>query len=141
MLISSYDCYGSLFNLKMCLLLMQVRRGADRAEIQSLAFSSAAQWLAVSSDKGTVHVFSLSMDSGALGNDRPRSTSEANLSNPSAIKSLSFMKGNIYTLVIYYGLCVDFDFHLMALILSSYVIRCAAKIFQLRMVSGSIPFE
>lgn len=74
----------------------QVRRGADRAEIQSLAFSSAAQWLAVSSDKGTVHVFSLHVDSGALANERPRSPSEPNLSNPSAIPSLSFMKGTFY---------------------------------------------
>lgn len=87
------------FVLKCVWLLMQVRRGADRAEIHSLAFSSAAQWLAVSSDKGTVHVFSLSVDSGALGNDRPRSNSEPNLSNPSAIKSLSFMKGNILCIV------------------------------------------
>lgn len=38
---------------------MQVRRGADRAEIYSLAFSPTAEWLAVSSDKGTIHVFSV----------------------------------------------------------------------------------
>ncbi|KAF3454516.1 hypothetical protein FNV43_RR04964 [Rhamnella rubrinervis] len=90
---SSKGTLVRIFNTLDGSLLQEVRRGADRAEIQSLAFSSAAQWLAVSSDKGTVHVFRLSMDSGALGNDRPRSTSEPNLSNPSAIKSLSFMKG------------------------------------------------
>ncbi|PWA71408.1 autophagy-related protein 18a [Artemisia annua] len=38
---------------------LKVRRGADRVEIYSLAFSSTNKWLAVSSDKGTVHVFSL----------------------------------------------------------------------------------
>ncbi|KAK9055816.1 hypothetical protein SSX86_026901 [Deinandra increscens subsp. villosa] len=36
-----------------------VRRGADRAEIYSLSFSPTAEWLAVSSDKGTIHVFSV----------------------------------------------------------------------------------
>lgn len=38
---------------------MQLRRGAERAEIYSIAFSANLHWLAVSSDKGTVHVFGL----------------------------------------------------------------------------------
>lgn len=42
---------------------MQLRRGAERAVIFSLSFSLNAQWLAVSSDKGTVHVFSLKVES------------------------------------------------------------------------------
>lgn len=75
-------------------ILMQLRRGADRAEIYSLAFSSNAQWLAVSSDKGTVHVFTLKVDSGLLANDMSRNAPDSNLANPSAIPSLSFMKGN-----------------------------------------------
>jgi WD40 repeat protein len=37
----------------------QLRRGADRAEIFSLAFSPDTRWLAVSSDKGTIHVFAI----------------------------------------------------------------------------------
>lgn len=37
----------------------QVRRGADRAEIYSLAFNFTTEWLACSSDKGTVHVFKI----------------------------------------------------------------------------------
>lgn len=41
-------------------LLHELRRGAEAAEIQSLAFDFEAAWLAVSSDHGTVHVFSLS---------------------------------------------------------------------------------
>ncbi|MBA0619710.1 hypothetical protein Godav_005520 [Gossypium davidsonii] len=57
-------------------LLQEVRRGADRAEIYSLAFSSNAQWLAVSSDKGTVHVFSLKISAGSPGTTQSRSTSE-----------------------------------------------------------------
>ncbi|KAG5549170.1 hypothetical protein RHGRI_014518 [Rhododendron griersonianum] len=71
----------------------KVRRGADRADIYSLAFSSTAQWLAVSSDKGTVHVFSLKVDSGSLGIERSRSAPESSLSNPPAHSSLSFIKG------------------------------------------------
>jgi WD40 repeat protein len=37
--------------------LQELRRGADRAEIYCIAFNYNSQWLAVSSDKGTVHVF------------------------------------------------------------------------------------
>jgi WD40 repeat protein len=40
-------------------LLQELRRGADRAEIYSISFSRNNEWLAVSSDKGTVHVFKL----------------------------------------------------------------------------------
>ncbi|XP_037492681.1 autophagy-related protein 18c, partial [Jatropha curcas] len=39
--------------------LQEVRRGVDRAEIYGIALSQNVQWLAVSSDKGTVHIFSL----------------------------------------------------------------------------------
>jgi len=37
--------------------LHEFRRGATRADIQSLTYSHDARWLLVSSDKGTVHVF------------------------------------------------------------------------------------
>ncbi|GLJ46075.1 hypothetical protein SUGI_0970640 [Cryptomeria japonica] len=50
-----------IFNTLDGTRLQEVRRGADRAEIYSLAFSSNAQWLAVSSDKGTVHIFGLNV--------------------------------------------------------------------------------
>lgn len=39
--------------------LQEVRRGAERAEIYSIAFSPSLQWIVVSSDKGTIHTFSL----------------------------------------------------------------------------------
>jgi len=39
--------------------LQEVRRGADRAEIYSIAFNYNSLWLACSSDKGTVHIFSI----------------------------------------------------------------------------------
>ncbi|CAJ1974526.1 unnamed protein product [Sphenostylis stenocarpa] len=48
-----------IFNTMDGSRLQEVRRGADIAEINSIAFSPNVQWLAASSDKGTVHVFSL----------------------------------------------------------------------------------
>lgn len=44
--------------------LQELRRGVDRAEIYNIAFSVTAHWLAVSSDKGTIHVFSLRSPTG-----------------------------------------------------------------------------
>ncbi|KAJ7977951.1 Autophagy-related protein like, partial [Quillaja saponaria] len=90
---SSKGTLVRVFNTLDGSLLQEVRRGADRAEIYSLAFSTTAQWLAVSSDKGTVHVFSLKVDSGSLGHDRSRNVSESNPSSPSALSSLSLFKG------------------------------------------------
>ncbi|KAG5251815.1 autophagy-related protein [Salix suchowensis] len=75
------------------LLQVMVRRGADRAEIYSLAFSSTAQWLAVSSDKGTVHVFSLKINPGSPGIERSQSISEPNHAVATPASSLSFFKG------------------------------------------------
>ncbi|PKA57663.1 Autophagy-related protein 18a [Apostasia shenzhenica] len=72
-------------------LLQEVRRGADRAEIYSLAFSPNMQWLAVSSDKGTIHVFSLKVNLGLTVNDKPRPAPEPNV--PAVPSSLSFIKG------------------------------------------------
>ncbi|CAL9130838.1 unnamed protein product [Musa acuminata var. zebrina] len=72
-------------------LLQEVRRGADRAEIYSLAFSADMQWLAVSSDKGTVHVFNLKVNLGLTVNDKPRPASDPNV--PTASSHLSFIKG------------------------------------------------
>lgn len=55
--------------------LQELRRGADRAEIHSITFSPQGEWMAVSSDKGTVHVFAVrraaeggSTESGAAAN-------------------------------------------------------------------------
>ncbi|XVF80485.1 hypothetical protein PTKIN_Ptkin15bG0077700 [Pterospermum kingtungense] len=79
-----------IFNTVDGSLLQEVRRGADRAEIYSLAFSSNAQWLAVSSDKGTVHVFSLKSNAGSPCTERSRSASDPATSPHS---SLSFIRG------------------------------------------------
>ncbi|RYQ90361.1 hypothetical protein Ahy_B09g096484 isoform D [Arachis hypogaea] len=88
---SSKGTLVRVFNTLDGSLLQEVRRGADRAEIYSLAFSPTAQWLAVSSDKGTVHVFNLKVDSGLLGLDRSNSSSESNPSSPTAVSSLKFI--------------------------------------------------
>ncbi|CAN1195405.1 Autophagy-related protein 18a, partial [Linum perenne] len=78
-------------------LLQEVRRGADRADIYSLAFSSDAHWLGVSSNKGTVHVFSIKVDSGSLAtlsNNTKSLVSPA--SSPTTglgVSSLSIFKG------------------------------------------------
>ncbi|CAN0897132.1 Autophagy-related protein 18a [Linum grandiflorum] len=93
---SSKGTLVRVFNALDGSLLQEVRRGADRAEIYSLAFSSDAHWLAVSSDKGTVHVFSLKADSGSLAtltNERSQATASPNPSNGSSISSLSILKG------------------------------------------------
>ncbi|KAF8006539.1 hypothetical protein BT93_K0747 [Corymbia citriodora subsp. variegata] len=82
-----------VFNAFDGTLLQEVRRGADRAEIYSLAFSSTAQWLAVSSDKGTVHVFGLKVDSGSSGNDASGSASDSSSAITSSNSSLSFIRG------------------------------------------------
>ena len=48
--------------LIMCLCLPQLRRGADQADIYCISFSCTNHWLAVSSDKGTIHIFCLKED-------------------------------------------------------------------------------
>ncbi|KAM0947684.1 putative transcription factor WD40-like family [Dioscorea sansibarensis] len=72
-------------------LLQEVRRGADRAEIHSLAFSANMQWLVVSSDKGTVHVFSLKVNLGSTGSEKARPSPEPNSQGVNSIPS--FFKG------------------------------------------------
>ncbi|XP_037420721.1 autophagy-related protein 18a-like isoform X1 [Triticum dicoccoides] len=47
-------------------LLQELRRGRDGADIHCIAFSPDLKWLAVSSDKATVHVFSVNVDLPSL---------------------------------------------------------------------------
>ncbi|XP_057782366.1 autophagy-related protein 18a [Salvia miltiorrhiza] len=90
---SSKGTLVRIYNTHDGSLLQEVRRGADRAEIYSVAFSPTAQWLAVSSDKGTVHVFSLKVNSGNVGSERSNSPPDTNPSTVTAGSSLSFIKG------------------------------------------------
>ena len=40
--------------------MQEVRRGSDKAEIYSICFDKQSQWIACSSDKGTIHIFTVS---------------------------------------------------------------------------------
>lgn len=62
LLLASASTKGTLiriFNTMDGTRLQEVRRGSDNAEIYSIALSPNVQWLAVSSEKGTVHIFNL----------------------------------------------------------------------------------
>ncbi|KAL5712976.1 Autophagy-related protein 18a [Ranunculus cassubicifolius] len=91
---SSKGTLVRIYNTLDGTLLQEVRRGADRAEIYSLAFSATAQWLAVSSDKGTVHVFSLKVNPVSPEPEKARSAPELSTGGaPLSSSSLSFIKG------------------------------------------------
>ncbi|KAI3470986.1 hypothetical protein Pfo_027649 [Paulownia fortunei] len=64
-----------IFNTMDGTLLQEVRRGVDKADIYSIALSPNVQWLAVSSDKGTVHIFSLRVR--VVGEDRSTDSTAA----------------------------------------------------------------
>ncbi|KAJ8764157.1 hypothetical protein K2173_005070 [Erythroxylum novogranatense] len=99
-----------IFNTMDGTKLQEVRRGVDKAEIYCITLSPDVQWLAVSSDKGTVHLFSLKVrvagedtssnlvpaQASALLNQNSSTSldaliSKSNNANPSS--SLSFMRG------------------------------------------------
>uniref|UniRef100_A0A1J3GTB9 Autophagy-related protein 18d n=2 Tax=Noccaea caerulescens TaxID=107243 RepID=A0A1J3GTB9_NOCCA len=90
-----------IFNTMDGTRLQEVRRGVDRADIYSIALSPNVQWLAVSSDKGTVHIFSLrvrvsgedshSTEHESSSNSLQALVSPASGANPGS--SLSFLRG------------------------------------------------
>ncbi|GER50866.1 homolog of yeast autophagy 18 (ATG18) D [Striga asiatica] len=62
LLLATASVRGTLIRISNSMdgtLLQEVRRGLDTADIHSIALSSDVRFLAVSSDKGTDHVFSL----------------------------------------------------------------------------------
>jgi len=78
-----------IFDTKTGDQLKEFRRGADKAEIYCIAFSPNSQWICVSSDKGTVHVY-------GVATAEPQPTEEKKQTEESLAKnsksSLSFMK-------------------------------------------------
>ena len=91
---------------------LQLRRGLDKADVYSLAFSPSDQHLAATSDRGTVHVFALHQAEGEEGTGQqpthpPRSVSAAAAAAASSVahgqlaagasflqsSSLSFVQG------------------------------------------------
>ncbi|XP_047327493.1 autophagy-related protein 18d-like [Impatiens glandulifera] len=96
-----------IFNTMDGTRLQEVRRGVIRADIYSIALSPNVQWLAVSSNNGTLHIFSLKVqvmeDDYASAEQIPDSTSQVSVplleplvSSTSRVNpwsSLSLMKG------------------------------------------------
>jgi len=82
-----------IFDAKTGDQLKELRRGADRAEIYSLAFSPNSAWICVSSDKGTIHVYGIG--SGDPSNEdeaRAASAKKQQDDSKTKVSSLSFMK-------------------------------------------------
>jgi WD40 repeat protein len=78
-------------------LLAELRRGADKADIQSISFDKTGAWLACTSDKGTVHVFSLTGAVSKVAGSSPKAEApskedkKAEAKNPTSV--FKFMKG------------------------------------------------
>lgn len=75
-----------VFDVKTGEKIKELRRGADKAEITSLSFSQASNWLCVSSDKGTVHIYGISPPIERNGDSKKDETKTRH-------SSFSFMKG------------------------------------------------
>jgi len=48
-----------IFSVEDGVFLQEVRRGAEKAEIYCISFDLASKFIACSSDRGTIHIFSL----------------------------------------------------------------------------------
>lgn len=79
--------------------LRELRRGVDRAEIYCLTFNPASTYLACSSDKGTVHIFSLSESNPQHGSGSAAQEQAAGEGASNAVSGLSFMRGLVPGLV------------------------------------------
>lgn len=91
-LIRVYDTHSGM-------QLHELRRGAERADIYSICFNYNSQFVAVSSDRGTVHIFSLKSSAGAaaeesvIDSDSGASAGGKGSKEGNTRSSLSFMKG------------------------------------------------
>jgi len=72
-----------IFDTQTGQTLNELRRGTDRAEIYSINFSANSDWLCVSSDKGTIHIF-------ALNGTSTEAQGQSTVANPRS--SFAFMK-------------------------------------------------
>ena len=83
--------------LHLAPIVQELRRGADPACIYSIAFSRGErpQWLALSSDKGTVHVFSLDQRQPAPAVRNAPSDAASGQRNP--VSPLSFVSVSLQT--------------------------------------------
>jgi hypothetical protein len=128
-----------------------VRRGRDTAEIYSIAIAGDLKWLAVSSDKGTVHVFSLVIRKDDVQSAVPPTDTVSS----NARSSLSFMKGehtnsvsssratllkqaitSFFNELLRNSFVITMQIHLTLFEFS----RISTELFQFRVVNRSIPF-
>lgn len=87
--------------------LRELRRGMDRAEIYCIAFNNASTYLACSSDKGTVHIFSLTEHAAGSEASKYQQQQQQQAANSSAegdkssnaVSGLAFMRGILPGLV------------------------------------------
>lgn len=74
--------------------LKELRRGKEKAEIHSICFDLKGLWLACSSNKGTIHIFSVNIKADAAGIKLSDEEAKVEEDRPENKKSgLKFMKG------------------------------------------------
>ncbi len=74
-------------------LLQELRRGASKALISSVAFDAGGNWLACASSRGTIHVFALSLAGKAIAPTESAEESKSDAKNPTS--AFKFMQGII----------------------------------------------
>mmetsp|Transcript_37010 Transcript_37010/g.104485 ORF Transcript_37010/g.104485 Transcript_37010/m.104485 type:complete len:367 (+) Transcript_37010:139-1239(+) len=85
-----------VFNTADGTKLQELRRGADTACIFSIALSREADWLACSSDKGTIHIFALGANAKrapVLQAQQQQQEQEGDRTAVNTSSALSFLKG------------------------------------------------
>jgi WD repeat-containing protein 45 len=85
-----------IFDTQNGQLFQELRRGSDRASIYSICFNHSSQFICVSSDKGTIHIFSLAGDDGANpsapSSQSPQGQQQSEIDDPITMKPSSFQK-------------------------------------------------
>lgn len=83
-----------IFDTKTGDQLKELRRGADKAEIFSLAFNPTSKWICVSSDKGTVHLYGLTGENDGSSHESSVEFEKNKLKDEGKTRhsSLAFMK-------------------------------------------------
>jgi WD40 repeat protein len=76
-------------------LMQELRRGTDKAGIKCISFDKSSKWLACTSDKGTVHIFSLAETYKVVyeGGHETHEEGKGDTKNPTSV--FKFMKGLI----------------------------------------------
>uniref|UniRef100_A0A0D9WX94 Anaphase-promoting complex subunit 4 WD40 domain-containing protein n=1 Tax=Leersia perrieri TaxID=77586 RepID=A0A0D9WX94_9ORYZ len=85
-----------IFNTSDGKLLQELRRGVDRADIYSIVFSTDSKWLAVSSNKGTVHVFHTNIELESSSKESNQDATEAPAAKAANQGYVSYMKGYFF---------------------------------------------